>query len=208
MKTLPLLTSFALVSALTACTTIRSVEITPVPTAPVTPVSNSQTTNSGTNPAPAIPATSTSMPVAPVTNPDSKTGVSEPSSMPVPPAPVKSTPTSGASMPVPPSTNPTQPASVPPAPQAKIETFSKTMSYSSPGGQDEVTFSVETKDGIITSLAVTPKGSNPVSINYQKNFASKAPAQVVGKSLKGLKVSTVSGASLTTWAFNEFVAEL
>jgi hypothetical protein len=85
-----------------------------------------------------------------------------------------------------------------PAPQASTETFSKTVSYLSPAGQDEITFSLETKEGIITSLVVTPKTANPVSSNYQKNFASKAPAQVVGKALKGLKVSTVSGGSLTT----------
>ena len=47
MKALPILASFALVSTLTACTTIRSVEPVLVAPAPTTPISNSQIVNSG-----------------------------------------------------------------------------------------------------------------------------------------------------------------
>ena len=47
MKALPILASFALVSTLTACTTIRSVEPVIVAPTPVSPTSNTQTVNSG-----------------------------------------------------------------------------------------------------------------------------------------------------------------
>jgi hypothetical protein len=116
------------------------------------------------------------------------------SAQPVGPAPVAA-PAMPTSAPVTPGVAPTS-----------TLTVSKTVSYSSPAGKEEINFAITTENGIVTALSVTPKTDHPVSNNYQKVFATNAPAQVVGKSLKGLKVSTVSGASLTTWSFNEFVA--
>ena len=82
-----------------------------------------------------------------------------------------------------PVTNSSTPAPAPVAPQTKIETLSKTVSYLSPAGQENITFSIKTKDGIITNLSVTPQASHPVSSGYQTSFASNAPALIVGKSL-------------------------
>jgi hypothetical protein len=90
MKTLPLLASFALVSTLTACTTIRSVEPAPAPAAPANPISNSQTVETGTTLTPAETGTGTEMSPIPSVFPNYGTGVSEPTVMPVPTAPANS----------------------------------------------------------------------------------------------------------------------
>jgi hypothetical protein len=95
MKTLPLLASFALVSTLSACTTIRSVEPAPAPAAPANPISNSQAVDTGAILAPAETATGvtgTGTEIPPITSefPNYGTGVLEPTAMPAPTAPANS----------------------------------------------------------------------------------------------------------------------
>ena len=66
--------------------------------------------------------------------------------------------------------------------------------------------SVTTQSGIITAASITPMATDEESLDYQKAFASKISETVVGKNINGLKIDTVSGASLTTGAFNTFLA--
>lgn len=68
--------------------------------------------------------------------------------------------------------------------------------------------SITTKDGVITTVNTTPLATNEISLKLQNAFAANVSANVVGKAVKGLKVDTVSGASLTTNAFNEYLASL
>lgn len=68
-----------------------------------------------------------------------------------------------------------------------------------------MTVSVTTKDGVITEVSVTPLARG-TSLMYQQAFAGDVSGSVVGKAIKGLKVDTISGASLTTAAFNDFLA--
>lgn len=49
---------------------------------------------------------------------------------------------------------------------------------------------------------------NPKSKNYQKAFADKIGAKIVGQSVKGLKVWVVNGASLTSKAFEESLTSI
>lgn len=85
-------------------------------------------------------------------------------------------------------------------------TKSGQANYKTPAGSDSMKVSITTKNGIITETSATPMATNPVSLRFQQSFAGKISGNVVGKSIKGLKVDTVSGASLTTAAFNDFLA--
>lgn len=85
-------------------------------------------------------------------------------------------------------------------------TKSGQVNYKNPAGSDSMKVNITTKNGIITEASVTPMATNPVSLKFQQGFAGKISGSVVGKSVKGLKVDTVSGASLTTAAFNDFLA--
>lgn len=78
--------------------------------------------------------------------------------------------------------------------------------YTSPAGPELVKISITTKDGIIVETTATPTATNPKSLKFQQAFAGKVSASIVGKAVKGLKVDTISGASLTTKAFNDFFA--
>lgn len=81
------------------------------------------------------------------------------------------------------------------------------VNYKTPAGSDMMRVNITTsKDGTITGASVTPLATNAVSLKFQQSFASKVSGSVIGKSIKGLKVDTISGASLTTAAFNDFLA--
>lgn len=84
----------------------------------------------------------------------------------------------------------------------------KEISYMSPAGSETIKVSLTTKDGVITSVTATPLATNPISLKLQTAFAGDVSKNAVGKAIKGLKVDTVSGASLTTAAFNEFLASV
>lgn len=84
----------------------------------------------------------------------------------------------------------------------------KELSYRSPAGTESMKISMTTKDGVITSVTATPLATNPISLKMQTGFAAGVSKSVVGKVAKGLKVDTVSGASLSTGAFNEFLASM
>ncbi len=89
---------------------------------------------------------------------------------------------------------------------AATNTVTKTISYQSPAGSESIKLSITAKDGIITAASATPFATDSTSLFMQKGFAEKVSGAVVWKAVKGLKVDTISGASLTTGAFNIFLA--
>ncbi|MFA6091199.1 MAG: hypothetical protein WC774_05505 [Candidatus Gracilibacteria bacterium] len=105
-----------------------------------------------------------------------------------------------------------------PAPQAMTTTTPSTsptqdpiirtseVPHGTPAGTENMKASITTQSGIIIAASITPMATDEESIDYQKAFASKISQVVVGKNINGLKVDTVSGASLTTAAFNTFLA--
>lgn len=109
------------------------------------------------------------------------------------------------------SNAPSAPAPTPAAPTESTTpqggvTKTQYLSYKSPAGDDTMSVSVTTKDGVVTAVSATPEATNPISLQLQKAFADNVSGKVVGKSVKNLKVDTISGASLTTKAFNDFLA--
>jgi len=89
----------------------------------------------------------------------------------------------------------------------KDGTYSATGAYMSPGGQDHVTVSLTLKDDIVTSATVTAVGDN-TSRRYQSMFISSYTPYVVGKDVSTLKLSKVSGSSLTSMGFNAAVEQI
>jgi hypothetical protein len=86
--------------------------------------------------------------------------------------------------------------------------YTEELSYTSPAGKDTVKVSMVTQNGIITSVTTTPLATHPISLKLQTAFAEGVSKSVVGKPIKGLKVDTVSWASLTTTAFNTYLASM
>lgn len=96
----------------------------------------------------------------------------------------------------------------PAAPVATAVTKTSTVSYRTPAGSDAITFTATVKAGVITAASSVTKAQNGTSIWYQDTFAGKVSQAVVGKKIAGLNLSAIGGASLTTTAFEQFIANL
>jgi hypothetical protein len=89
----------------------------------------------------------------------------------------------------------------------KNGTYRTQRSYRTPGGTYQVDVSLTISNDKITAstLSFDADGSRD---GYSKRFSSGYQSQVVGKSLEGLSVSRVGGASLTTRAFNTALSSI
>lgn len=58
------------------------------------------------------------------------------------------------------------------------------------------------QQGIISDIVIENLSLSDVSKEYQDHFSNGIQQKVIGKSIAGLKIETVSGASLTTRGFN------
>lgn len=129
--------------------------------------------------------------------------------------PVDTTSTSTPTTTVPSSSNPTPTATTPaptPAPTTtslyKDGTYTATGSYMSPGGSDQIAVTVTLKNDIITDASVTPKPGDNTSARYENIFATNYKQYVVGKDITTLKLTKVSGSSLTSAGFNAAIKQI
>lgn len=83
----------------------------------------------------------------------------------------------------------------------KNGSFSANGSYRTPGGTETISVSVTLKDDVITSVSVTSNGRGD-SAEYQSMFKSGVSSLTVGKDIDDVKLSRVSGSSLTSTGFN------
>lgn len=90
----------------------------------------------------------------------------------------------------------------------KDGTYSATGSYQSPGGGEKITVSITLKDDTVTASTVSQKANNPDGEEYQSEFARNYKSQVVGKKLSAIKLSRVSGSSLTSQGFNAALEQI
>jgi hypothetical protein len=126
---------------------------------------------------------------------------------------VKEVPTTETS--APPSTpNPTKPATPTKPTPAPVDsntytngTYRTQNSYRTPDGTYQMDVAITVSNDKVTSASLT-YDSNGARDGYSKRFLSGYQSQVVGKSLEGLSVSRVGGASLTTRAFNSALASI
>lgn len=85
----------------------------------------------------------------------------------------------------------------------KDGTYTANATYNSPGGSGKISITIALTNGVITSSSFSGTPSNPVSEKLQSGFNSAYKQQVIGKSIEGLNLSVVNGASLTTRSFTE-----
>jgi uncharacterized protein with FMN-binding domain len=90
----------------------------------------------------------------------------------------------------------------------KDGTYSATGSYDSPGGTEKITISVTLKDDTISDTSATAGATNHDGEEYQERFISGYKSLVVGKPIDAVKLSRVSGSSLTSQGFNEAIGAI
>lgn len=127
----------------------------------------------------------------------------------VTPTPVETPkPTTPAPAPAPAPTPAPKPVTPAPAPAPTAVTKSKTLSYSTPGGTEKTQFIVTVKAGIVTAVSSKALADNPVSQAFQEAFGKEVSGKVVGHAVKGLRIGTLGGASLTSASFAQFVQSI
>lgn len=80
--------------------------------------------------------------------------------------------------------------------------------YMSPGGQDEIKVTLTLKNDIVTDATVVTVVADRTSQRYQDKFISGYKQYVVGQNISSLKLTVVSGSSLTPEGFNAAVAKI
>jgi uncharacterized protein with FMN-binding domain len=63
-------------------------------------------------------------------------------------------------------------------------------------------------DDVITAVTVTPRATDPTSLDYQTRFAQAIPALVVGRNIDEVNLSKVAGSSGTPDGFNAAIRRI
>jgi uncharacterized protein with FMN-binding domain len=90
----------------------------------------------------------------------------------------------------------------------KDGTYSVTIGYSVPHGQNSLSVKMTLSSGLITDVTATDSYSDYESERYTSGFDSSINSVAVGKSVSSLSVSRLSGASLTSSAFNAALSKI
>jgi uncharacterized protein with FMN-binding domain len=90
----------------------------------------------------------------------------------------------------------------------KDGTYSASASYFVPAGQESIKVNLTLSDGTISDVSVVNSESDHDSAEFQADFTNGYKAQVVGKKISGLQISSVAGASDTTDGFNEALTKI
>jgi uncharacterized protein YxeA len=83
--------------------------------------------------------------------------------------------------------------------------YTATGSYSTPGGNENITVKVSLKDDVITEVSSDGSATSGNSSVYQKQFLDNYTSFVVGKDVDEVSLSRVSGSSLTSTGFNKAI---
>lgn len=77
------------------------------------------------------------------------------------------------------------------------------------GGQpSHITVKATLKDGVITSVTVTPHAYVPRSLELQRAFAAAVPKVVIGKRIDQVRVGKLAGSSSTPKGFNDAIRQI
>ncbi len=107
----------------------------------------------------------------------------------------------------------TPPAAMMPSPQPMIfvyrnGTYNTDIQYRTPGGAAFVGIQLSVTSDSVTDVVITPKAQDGDSLSYQQFFAQEIGSFVVGKKLSDIGQVRVSGASLTSAAFDNAIASI
>lgn len=88
-------------------------------------------------------------------------------------------------------------------------TYESDVSYTTPGGTShDMTISLTLNNGVVVGADVVYDGGEGYSNNHQRRFDAAFEGEVLGQSLSSISLSRVGGASLTSEAFNDAVADI
>ena len=90
----------------------------------------------------------------------------------------------------------------------KNGTYSATGSYLSPGGNESIGVTVTLTNDVVTSARVTPEPVSAEGKQYQAIFEQNFTPYVVGKNISDIKLTHVSGSSLTPTGFNDALSKI
>lgn len=90
----------------------------------------------------------------------------------------------------------------------KDGSYSTKLSYSTPGGQELIQFTVELKDNNINSVTTSSQPKDGDSKNYQRRFQQGINGVVKGKKIDDVSISSVNGSSLTTKSFMDAIKNI
>jgi uncharacterized protein with FMN-binding domain len=90
----------------------------------------------------------------------------------------------------------------------KDGTYSATGSYFSPGGQESIKVNVTLKNDIVTASSAVSGANDPTAQVYQMSFINGYKIYVIGKDISSIKLSNVSGSSLTSQGFNNALKQI
>jgi uncharacterized protein with FMN-binding domain len=90
----------------------------------------------------------------------------------------------------------------------KDGTYTSTSGYYVPHSSESIDVTLTISNGVITNASIQNSEGDNVSARYQEDFAASYKSHVVGKSISGLKLSIVSGASDTTLGFNDALSQI
>ena len=90
-----------------------------------------------------------------------------------------------------------------------IQTLNITQNYQVPeGGQNTLKLTINLENGIIKDSSASNTSTERQSEQYDQRFESSYKSKIIGKKLADISDVYVSGASLTTGAFQAAVAKL
>ncbi|MEO7364301.1 MAG: hypothetical protein ABIV43_02225 [Candidatus Saccharimonadales bacterium] len=90
----------------------------------------------------------------------------------------------------------------------KDGTYTAQGFYYVPDGYENISVTLSISDGVIKQSSVTNSQGDNASAQYQADFTDNYKSYVVGRSIKGLKLNRVAGASDTSQGFNDAVAKI
>jgi uncharacterized protein with FMN-binding domain len=85
-------------------------------------------------------------------------------------------------------------------------TYNATGQYG--GLPSSIGVAVTLVDEVITAVTVTPRATDPTSLDYQTRFARAVPALVVGRNIDEVNLSKVAGSRGTPDGFNAAIQQI
>lgn len=80
--------------------------------------------------------------------------------------------------------------------------------YTSPGGTEQIDVKLTLKGNMVSDAEVVPLAERPISKKFQGEFVAGYKEFVVGKKLDEIKISKVSGSSLTPKGFTDALEKI
>jgi hypothetical protein len=105
-----------------------------------------------------------------------------------------------------PTTPPTTTSGV--AGSYKDGTYMARGDYATPADTESITLTVTLKNDTITDTTAKVSATSRESKEYAVNFANNYKQLVVGKKINAVKLSRVSGSSLTSQGFNDAILQI